>query len=102
MSVAGLIHKDPNYWKNPEEFDPSRFLDENGKYIPTCDGFQAFGIGKRQCLGEHFARMELFLITASLLQNFTFSPPEGETETSIDPEDIPNLQIPRKDQNICL
>ncbi|KAL7635548.1 UNVERIFIED_CONTAM: hypothetical protein RMT77_014617 [Armadillidium vulgare] len=96
ISVAALSHKDPLYFKDPHKFDPSRFLDENGKFIPTCEGFQAFGIGKRQCIGEQFARMELFLITAALLQNFIFNPPDGEM--NLEPETVQNIQIPRKEQ----
>ncbi|KAB7496536.1 Cholesterol side-chain cleavage enzyme, mitochondrial [Armadillidium nasatum] len=92
----------PTYFKDPDKFDPSRFLDKNGKYIPTCDGFQAFGIGKRQCLGEQFARMELYLITASLLQNFTFAPPEGEREMSIAPDKVPIGHNPRKEQKFSI
>ncbi|KAL7638034.1 UNVERIFIED_CONTAM: hypothetical protein RMT77_011659 [Armadillidium vulgare] len=102
MSLAALSHRDPTYFKDPDKFDPSRFLDKNGKYIPTCDGFQAFGIGKRQCLGEQFARMELYLITASLLQNFTFAPPEGEGEMSIAPDKVPIGHNPRKEQKFSI
>ncbi|KAB7495599.1 putative cytochrome P450 [Armadillidium nasatum] len=98
ISVAALSHRDPTYFDSPEEFNPSRFLDENGKYFPTCDGFQAFGIGKRQCLGEQFARMELYLMTAALLQNFTFAPPDDEGQMSIAPFVIPNVHNPRKEQ----
>ncbi|RXG68586.1 hypothetical protein Avbf_08385, partial [Armadillidium vulgare] len=44
-SVAGLSHhRNPVYFKDPDKFDLSRFLDKNGKFISTCDGFQAFGI----------------------------------------------------------
>ncbi|KAB7494261.1 Fumitremorgin C synthase, partial [Armadillidium nasatum] len=100
--LAALSHRDPTYFKDPDKFDPSRFLDDNGKYIPTCDGFQAFGIGKRQCLGEHFARMELYLTVSALLQNFTFSAPEGEGQMSLDPEKNPNGQLPRKDQKFVI
>ncbi|KAB7494262.1 hypothetical protein Anas_08785 [Armadillidium nasatum] len=90
------------YFKDPDKFDPSRFLDENGKFIPTCEGFQAFGIGKRQCLGEQFARMELFLLTAALLQNFSFSPPDGTMKMSLEPEPVQNVQIPNKEQKFTI
>jgi long-chain fatty acid omega-monooxygenase len=39
------IHRDPRWWKNPEKFDPHRFLDENMKLIRP-DGFAPFSIGK--------------------------------------------------------
>ncbi|OWA52865.1 putative Cytochrome P450 2U1 [Hypsibius exemplaris] len=54
------IHRDSRYWKNPEKFDPTRFLDADRKLIRP-EGFIPFSIGKRVCLGEALARMELFL-----------------------------------------
>ncbi|KAB7495603.1 Cytochrome P450 2A3 [Armadillidium nasatum] len=101
-SLAALSHRDRTYFKDPDEFDPSRFIDENGKYIPTCDGFQAFGIGKRQCLGEQFARMELYFIIGALLQNFTFSAPEGENPISLEPQRVPNMNYPKADQKFVI
>ncbi|RXG56174.1 cytochrome P450 2L1 [Armadillidium vulgare] len=102
MSVAGLSHRNPVYFKDPDKFDPSRFLDKNGKFISTCDGFQAFGIGKRQCLGEQFARMELYLITAALMQNFKFGPPDGEGPMSIEADVVPVTHMPRKEQKYSI
>ncbi|XP_042855772.1 cytochrome P450 2L1-like [Penaeus japonicus] len=73
----GLCHKDPRYWDRPEEFRPERFLDADGKFVAQREGFLPFSVGRRSCLGEALARMELFTFSAALLQSFTFAPPEG-------------------------
>lgn len=82
VTVAGHIgfcHKDPNYWDEPEQFRPERFLNESGKLSIPKEAYLPFGIGKRSCLGEALARMELYVFSAALLQNFTFGVPEGRT-----------------------
>ncbi|OQV17437.1 Cytochrome P450 2U1 [Hypsibius exemplaris] len=76
VSNIQSIHHDPRYWKNPEIFDPLRFLDNNKKLIKP-DGFIPFGIGKRACLGEALAKMELFLFFANFLRCFTLESPPG-------------------------
>nr|XP_053654491.1 cytochrome P450 2L1-like isoform X1 [Cherax quadricarinatus] len=73
-----ISHEDPNYWQNPHKFNPNRFMDDSGKFVPQKEGFLPFGTGRRQCLGESLARMELFIFSAALLQNFTFSPPTSK------------------------
>ncbi|CAB1348651.1 unnamed protein product [Coregonus sp. 'balchen'] len=77
---------DPKLFKNPDEFDPENFLDENGRFKEN-NGFLAFGLGKRSCLGDGMGipRMVLFLFFISLLQRFTFrgtKPPE-EIDASV-------------------
>lgn len=39
------VHRDPNVWEKPDEFQPSRFLDENGQLIKK-EAFIPFGMGK--------------------------------------------------------
>ncbi|XP_019629673.1 PREDICTED: cytochrome P450 2D15-like [Branchiostoma belcheri] len=77
--IANLwsIHMDPEYWPDPERFDPERFLDVEGEVINNPDSFLPFSAGRRVCLGGLLAKMELFLVFASLLRHFTFQLPEG-------------------------
>ncbi|XP_064635895.1 cytochrome P450 2B5-like isoform X2 [Lineus longissimus] len=72
------MHKDPEVFENPDDFNPERFMLKDG----TCDsknkGWAGFAIGKRSCMGEPLARQVIFLFLANLLQQFTFSFPENE------------------------
>uniref|UniRef100_A0A8C8VH63 Cytochrome P450 2U1 n=1 Tax=Pelusios castaneus TaxID=367368 RepID=A0A8C8VH63_9SAUR len=65
------VHRDPSIWERPDDFQPTRFLDENGQLIKK-ETFIPFGIGKRVCMGEQLAKMELFLMFVNLMQTFTF------------------------------
>lgn len=71
------VHFDPTYWNDPEQFLPERFINDAGEYKAPREGFFAFGSGRRQCLGELLARMELFLFTAAIVQNFDILVPEA-------------------------
>ncbi|TRY57098.1 hypothetical protein DNTS_023979 [Danionella cerebrum] len=73
---------DESEWETPHSFNPGHFLDAEGK-IRRRDAFLPFSLGKRVCLGEQLARMELFLFFSSLLHSFTFSSPPG-VEPSLD------------------
>lgn len=40
------LNMDKDYWKDPENFRPERFLNENDEYIPHSEQFFPFGLGK--------------------------------------------------------
>ncbi|KAG1687731.1 Cytochrome P450 2C1 [Nymphon striatum] len=65
------VHRNPALWKNPLDFDPNRFIDKDGKVFRPPH-LLAFGSGKRNCVGESMAKMEIFLLFVTLLQKFTF------------------------------
>ncbi|XP_066283597.1 cytochrome P450 2U1-like [Branchiostoma lanceolatum] len=77
------VHHDPQLWTDPHSFNPTRFLDDDGKIVKREEVIP-FSIGRRVCLGERLARMELFLIFTSLLQRFSFELPEGAPVPSAD------------------
>ena len=71
------LMKDERYFKDPEAFNPERFLNENKKFYSPPE-FMPFRIGKRDCMGEGLARMELFLFTANIFNQMKLSSANGE------------------------
>jgi len=66
-----LLHRHPNYWKDPDSFKPERWL---GKEHPSSHkhAYMPFSNGPRNCIGYHFAEMEAKLLMAPLIRHFSF------------------------------
>ncbi|EDX16681.1 cytochrome P450 18a1 [Drosophila simulans] len=82
IPLINSVHMDPNLWEKPEEFRPSRFIDTEGK-VRKPEYFIPFGVGRRMCLGDVLARMELFLFFASFMHCFDIALPEGQPLPSL-------------------
>jgi cytochrome P450 len=76
-----LLHRHPSLWRTPEEFRPSRFLDED----VDRSSFLPFGAGPRMCIGRDFAYLEGVLMLARLASRFEVSYPGDEGVPAVDP-----------------
>lgn len=95
MCPQWVVHRDERFWEAPTTFDPSRWDHESDRpeyaYFP-------FSGGPRHCIGMRFARLELVVALATVLDRvtldvsttepLTFAPtlslqPETELETTV-------------------
>ncbi|KAF8750046.1 cytochrome P450 [Rhizoctonia solani] len=84
------IGNDPRRYKNPEEFNPDRYLDPSVQRPPI------FGWGRRKCPGNYFAEASVFITTASLLSVFVFSKKTDKNGEEVVP------QIQTKENSIVM
>ncbi|XP_025099197.1 cytochrome P450 2U1-like [Pomacea canaliculata] len=73
-NLYSVLHA-PEIWGDPDNFRPERFIGQDGKLL-RFEEFIPFSLGRRVCLGEALAKMELFLYLAAMIQRFRFLPPE--------------------------
>ena len=83
------LQRNPEYFPNPETFDPDRFTPERERQIPRY-AYIPFGAGPRICIGNYFALMEGQLLIATLAQRVTFALVPGQT---IEPDPVHNLAL---------
>ena len=62
-------HEDPTLYDNPEQFNPDRW-DPAHKNKPGFGGYVPFGGGMRECIGKEFARLEMKILAARLIQRY--------------------------------
>ena len=68
-----VLHRHPDYWDRPDEFDPERFAPGRGNGRPRFAYFP-FGGGPRQCIGQSMALVEAQLVLATVLARCRLRP----------------------------
>jgi cytochrome P450 len=64
-----VLHRDPRYFENPDDFSPDRWSGDFAKRLPKFAYFP-FGGGPRMCIGQSFALMEAALILSAVARRF--------------------------------
>lgn len=76
MIAPWTLHRHKSYWRDPDRFDPDRFLPE-GESAQTPGAFIPFGAGPHTCVGAGFATAESILVLACLARRFEFDVSEA-------------------------
>jgi cytochrome P450 len=71
-------HHSPQYWENPESFDPERFSKANEKLRSSLT-YLPFGAGPRGCIGGNYAMLQMLMILSVLLRKYDFRLVPGQT-----------------------
>ncbi|HUP89952.1 MAG TPA: cytochrome P450, partial [Longimicrobiales bacterium] len=66
---AWVVHRDPRFYDQPDEFKPERWLDGLADRLPR-HAYMPFGGGPRICIGNNFAMMEAILLLATIAQRY--------------------------------
>ncbi len=82
------MQRRPDYFANPNRFEPERFDPEREKAIPK-GAYLPFGAGPRVCIGNGFAMLEGQLLLASIAQRVRFELFEGK---AVRPEPLVTLR----------
>ena len=85
MIIACLLKvmRDSSYFKDADKFIPERFIDPDGMFR-NDERVIAFGIGKRQCIGQSLAEKQYFLFFTMIMKKLDMNPVPGEELPSYD------------------
>lgn len=74
--IPFVTHRHPEFWENPDAFDPERFAPENAARRPRF-AYLPFGGGQRLCIGQRMALMQIQIAVAMIAQRFRIHPLPG-------------------------
>lgn len=77
------LQRDPEYFEDPNTFNPERFSDENKDKIKPFT-YLPFGDGPRNCIGLRFGRMQVKTGLFYLLKDFEYTPNRKTTDLQLD------------------
>ncbi|KAK4406067.1 cytochrome [Sesamum angolense] len=98
--IKGVLMR-PEFWQNPDEFLPERFLNTGVDFKGQDFGFLPFGTGRRVCPGIALGIAEVEVALANLLYSFDWELPTGMVEDDVDMDSSPGV-VTQKKNPLCL
>ena len=94
-----LLHRNPEYWPNPDKFDPERFNPNTKQSYPTF-AYLPFGEGPRNCIGKRLALLEAKMTLIAIFKDLQFKRC-ADTEVPLDLS-VGLTMSPRNGIKLCI
>jgi cytochrome P450 len=97
LSSSHSVHRNEDYWPQPDEFIPERWISENGdpvNPVSNKSAYRPFELGPRNCIGQELALTELRLILALTVREFNILPQYSKKDDKIFGEPIYQADLP--------
>ncbi|OWM70876.1 hypothetical protein CDL15_Pgr014549 [Punica granatum] len=91
MPLFRNIHHNPDYFIDPEKFDPSRF-----EVAPKHNTFMPFGSGIHSCPGNELAKLEMLVLIHHLVTKFRWEVVGSENGIQYGPFPVPSNGLPAR------
>jgi cytochrome P450 len=75
IAYPGMNHRLPEFWTDPETFDPDRFAEPRNEHKRHRYAFTPFGGGAHKCIGMVFGQLEVKTIMHRLLRKYRLELP---------------------------
>lgn len=90
-----FTHHMPEWWTNPDTFDPERFNEERAEHKGHRFAYMPFGGGAHMCIGFHLAEMQLKAVLHQLLLKYRLLlPKDYEAKYQLLPIPKPKDNLP--------
>ncbi|KAF4354091.1 hypothetical protein F8388_002491 [Cannabis sativa] len=89
MPLFRNIHHNPEFFDQPQKFDPSRF-----EVSPKPNTFMPFGTGTHACPGNELAKLEILIMLHHLVNNFRWEIVGSESGVQYGPFPVPHKGLP--------
>ncbi|KAJ7459953.1 cytochrome P450 [Mycena latifolia] len=92
---SSFMHHNEDIYTEPLTWDPERFNDERKEDKSAPMSFCGWGLGRHQCLGQKFAKFEIFLLTALMVSSYDMQTvdKDGRSLTKMPPAELNNTVI---------